>query len=184
MSPFARSLSCLALLLAASFVGPSRAQTPTPAATGPTGLAAKFDYHLVKLDHGQLKPLATASLNNIKFFAFYYSASWCPPCRAFTPKLVDFYNSFKPQHPDFEVIFVCHDNNANDMLDYMMSDSMPWTAARFEDIDGSNANQYCGSGIPDLVLVNADGKVLSDSFHGSYYAGPDKVLEDIKRMVH
>jgi nucleoredoxin len=162
----------------------SKGQTASAASAEPTGLGATFSYHLVKLDHGVLKPIDTASLNNIKYFAFYYSASWCPPCRAFTPKLVDFYNSFKPQHPDFELIFVNHDNSAADMAAYMRTDAMPWPAARFEDIDGSNANKYCGDGIPDLVLVDTSGKILSNSFVGSNYVGPSKVLNDITHMVH
>jgi nucleoredoxin len=179
-----RSLSCTALLLVAFHPGTLKAQTAAPAAADPTGLAATFSYHLVKLDHGVLVPFNSSNLNSVKYFAFYYSASWCPPCRAFTPKLVDFYNQFKPQHPNFELIFVNHDNSAADMLSYVKDDSMPWPAARFEDIDGSNANQYCGEGIPDLVLVDDAGKVLSNSFDGSNYLGPDKVLDDIKRLVH
>ncbi|HEX4140634.1 MAG TPA: thioredoxin-like domain-containing protein [Candidatus Methylacidiphilales bacterium] len=184
MHSISRKTFCAALLLLVSSFCASEAQNAAPASADPTGLGAKFSYHLVKLDGGVLKPFDTASLNNVKYFAFYYSASWCPPCRVFTPKLVDFYNSFKPQHPDFEVIFVNHDNSADDMLAYMKADGMTWPAARFEDIDGSNANQYCGDGIPDLVLVDSSGKVLSNSFIGSNYVGPGKVLDDIKRMVH
>jgi nucleoredoxin len=184
MHPISRKAFCAALLLLVSSLCASEAQTAAPASADPTGLGAKFSYHLVKLDGDVLKPFDTASLNNVKFFAFYYSASWCPPCRVFTPKLVDFYKSFKPEHPDFEVIFVCHDNSADDMLAYMKADAMTWPAARFEDIDGSNANQYCGDGIPDLVLVDASGKVLSNSFMDGNYVGPQKVMDDIKRLVH
>jgi len=182
MGSFMRKIFCLGLLVIASSSCTSRERTPANA--GPTGLAATFSYRLVKLDHGILQPIDTASLNNIKYFAFYYSASWCPPCRIFTPKLVDFYNSFKPQHPDFELIFVNQGSSASDMLDYMKAEAMPWPAARFEDIDGSNANQYASEEIPDLVLVDADGKVLSNSFMGSTYVGPNKVLDDIQSLVH
>lgn len=149
-----------------------------------TGFAARFEHHLVALDVDRLKTFDASALKDVKYFAFYYSASWCPPCRAFTPKLVDFYKSFKPQHADFEVIFVNHDSNADDMLTYMTTDGMPWPAVRFDDIARTKANQYSGSGIPDLVLVDADGKVLSNSFQGSDYVGPDKVMDDIKSMVH
>ena len=184
MPSFIPKTFCAALVLLAASLGALPAQNAAPASTDTAGLPSKFSYHLVKLDKGQLKPFATSSLNDVKYFAFYYSASWCPPCRAFTPKLVEFYNEFKPQHPNFELIFVSHDNSADDTFGYMTGDAMPWPAARYEDIEGSNANQYCGSGIPDLVLVGNDGKVLSNSFVGSTYVGPYKVLEDIKRLVH
>jgi nucleoredoxin len=148
-----------------------------------TGFPGKFDGHLVSLADGRLQKFDASSLKGVKFWAFYYSASWCPPCRAFTPTLVDFYKSFKAQHPNFELIFVNHDNSEDDMVNYMKTDGMTWPAVRFDDIERVKANQYCGEGIPDLVLVNADGKVLSDSFDGSNYLGPQKVIDDIKSMV-
>ena len=34
---------------------------------------------------------ANAVLQNKKIICYYFSAHWCPPCRAFTPVLADFY---------------------------------------------------------------------------------------------
>jgi nucleoredoxin len=145
--------------------------------------ASKFEDHLVVLDDGSLKAFDASTLKDVKYWAFYYSASWCPPCRAFTPKLVDFYNDFKKSHPNFELIFVNHDQSADDMEAYMKADSMPWPAVRFSAIRTTNLNALCGSGIPDLVLTDENGKVLSDSFHGDNYVGPYQVMDDIKKMV-
>jgi len=148
-----------------------------------TGFPAKFDRHLVTVENGRFKTFDASALKGVKYYAFYYSASWCPPCRAFTPKLVDFYREFKPQHPNFELVFVNHDQSEDKMLAYMAGDSMTWPAVRFDDIDKVNGNQFCGRGIPDMVLVDAGGTVLSDSFNGYQYLGPYKVIDDIKRMV-
>jgi nucleoredoxin len=38
--------------------------------------------------------------------ALYFSASWCGPCKRFTPMLVDVYNLLKSQGRGFEVVFV------------------------------------------------------------------------------
>jgi hypothetical protein len=65
----------------------------------------------------------------------------------------------------------------------MKTDDMTWPAVRFDDIHDPDASRYCGTGIPDLVLVDADGKVLSDSFQGSEYLGPEHVVDDIRSMV-
>jgi len=67
----------------------------------------------------------------------------------------------------------------------MKHDKMEWPAVKFADIKSPdlNAEKYEGSGIPDLVLTDASGKVLSDSFNGQEYVGPYKVLDDIKKMV-
>jgi nucleoredoxin len=195
-----RKLSSAAMLVLFAGLFPLGAQNnPAPASDNPmaglnladpnapaslTGFAGTFDHHLVVLADGHAKPFAASALSGVKYWAFYYSASWCPPCRAFTPKLVEFYNTFKAQHPNFELIFVNHDNDADAMLEYMKTDSMPWPAVRFDDIESTKANRYCGPGIPDLVLVDEHGKVLSDSFNGQDYRGPEAVIDDIQSMVH
>ena len=167
---------------AAAMAGPTAASAP--AATDTTNsFVSNFDGSLVVQKDGSFQDFHPAALKGVKYWAFYYSASWCGPCRAFTPSLVDFYKQFKPTHPNFELIFVNHDQSEGDMLTYMRDDSMTWPAVRFADIDQAKANRYCGRGIPDLVLVDANGKVLSDSFDGSEYLGPQKVMADIQTMV-
>ena len=43
--------------------------------------------------------------------------------------------------------------------------------------------QYAGIAAPDLVLVDAGGKVLSDSFRHGIFAGIGEVIDDIERLV-
>lgn len=133
---------------------------------------------------------ANAPAASIRYYAIYYSAQWCPPCHAFTPVLVEWYKKFKPSHPNFELIFVSEDRDEAAMIEYMKEMAMPWPAMRFGDLKhdggfkGSGIEKFAGTGIPDLVLVDADGKVLSDSFSwtGSYL-GPQRVLDDIEKLV-
>ncbi|MDR2462536.1 MAG: redoxin domain-containing protein [Verrucomicrobiales bacterium] len=123
-------------------------------------------------------------LAETKYFAIYFSAHWCPPCREFTPKLVEFYNRLKPRHPEFELIFMSRDNSENAMRDYMTGDQMPWPAVKFNRVaDIKKLGQYAGKGIPCLVFINADGEVLSDSYVDGKYAGPNKVLRDIEATL-
>ena len=153
--------------------------------TTPSPFVAKFKGHLLVMDHGTMKEFDASTLKDVKYWAFYYSASWCGPCRAFTPQLVDFYKYFKKSHPNFEVIFVGNDGTQAKMLDYMKEDQMPWPSMKYPDLDqpAVSVKKYFGPGIPDLVLTDENGKVLSDSFHGTDYTGPTKVIEDIKKMV-
>jgi nucleoredoxin len=170
----------------ASLQQQSAAANQHQVATGPlTGFAAQFDGHLIVMRDGKPQDLNAHTLAGVKYWAFYYSASWCPPCRAFTPSLVSFYHDFKPSHPDFELVFVNDDHAEDAMLSYMQDDSMAWPAIRYADLHPGalGVGKYCGDGIPCLVLVDANGKVLSDTNRNGQYVGPEMVVDDIKTMV-
>ncbi len=188
-------MTVICLVISLAWPGPSAgaiATTPStassPSGTQPLSpIATKFASHLMALGaDGEPHAFDAAKLAGVQYWAFYYSASWCPPCRAFTPDLVSFYNDFKPAHPNFELIFVNDDRSDGDMVNYMKGDAMPWPAVWFADIENPdlNARQYHGPGIPCLVLVDSSGNVLSDSFNGGQYLGPRHVLDDIRSMVH
>jgi nucleoredoxin len=119
------------------------------------------------------------------YYAFYFSASWCGPCRQFTPSLVQFYNErARTANPRFEVIFVSQDRDEDAMEAYMLNDKMPWPAVRYRDLKRiTNINKYAGDGIPCLVMVDRSGKVVSDSYVGGKYRGPSAVLNDLARST-
>lgn len=119
-----------------------------------------------------------------KYYAIYYSASWCGPCRAFTPDLVRWYKRNKSKNPQFELIFVSSDRSAEDMAAYMKEDGMDWPALAFESKKTTpGLTKYSGPGIPCLVLIDETGKVLSDSYVDGKYVGPRKVLEEMEKIL-
>jgi nucleoredoxin len=147
-------------------------------------LAETLKGDLVSLTGKRTHRFDDAALANTKYFAVYYSASWCGPCRAFTPKLVEWYKKNKPAHSDFELIFVSSDNSADEMDDYMAMDKMPWPALKYtKKATNKSITKYAGPGIPCLVFLDAEGNVLSDSYVNGSYAGPNKVLADIEKTV-
>lgn len=119
-----------------------------------------------------------------QYYAFYFSASWCGPCRAFTPKLIEFYNSNPGAKKTFEVIFMSRDNSEGDMEDYMTKDKMPWPAVRFRDANRiDEITNYKGRGIPCLVLVDRQGTVIAHSYEGSNYVGPTSVMNKMGELA-
>jgi nucleoredoxin len=135
---------------------------------------------LVALHNGALGHFDDEALDSKKLIGLYFSAHWCGPCRKFTPQLVDYYNRVSPQHPEFEIVFVSDDKSPAAMETYMREANMPWPAIDFQKLAGKDAiKKYAGSGIPCLVLVDGTGKVISDSFAGKQYLGPQKVLSDL-----
>ena len=152
--------------------------------TAPSVMQRRLAGKIVRLEGGNLKPVDAATLSGIKFYGLYFSAGWCGPCRQFTPGFVEAYKEMKKQHPEFEVVFVSSDRSAGAMIDYVKADSMPWLALKHDEAQrDSELRRYGGPGIPCLVLVDAAGVVLSDSFEGDNYVGPRKVLADAQRLL-
>jgi nucleoredoxin len=60
---------------------------------------------------------------------------------------------------------------------------MPWIAIEFTKLANvPSLKKYAGEGIPDLVVVDATGKVLADSYVRGKYVGPERVLDDLNKI--
>jgi nucleoredoxin len=85
------------------------------------------------------KSYATSSLyNNASakpVLGLYFSARWCPPCRVFTPMLIDFYQKFQTTAcgHHFQIVFVSSDHDEAAFKEYL--DEMPWLALPYHDRD-------------------------------------------------
>ncbi len=135
---------------------------------------------LVTSRNGLLSTFNDQALDKKKLIGLYFSARWCGPCRKFTPTLVEYYNRVAPSHPEFEILFVSNDRSEPAMEAYMRDAQMPWPAVRFDKVAEKEAVQkYAGAGIPCLVVIDSDGRVVSNSYEGKTYVGPSKVLSDL-----
>ena len=96
-----------------------------------------------------------------KKLGLYFSASWCGPCRRFTPKLVEVYSELSPKG-DFEIIFVSGDEDEESFNGYFSE--MPWLAIPFSDSETRSRldELFKVMGIPHLVLLDETGKVSTD----------------------
>ena len=103
-------------------------------------------------------------LGSKKLVGIYFSAHWCPPCRQFTPMLVEFYKLAKEADPDFlEIVFVSSDRDFPAFDEYYAT--MPFTALEFEDreIKAMLAEKYGVRGIPSFIVLDASGTVKDAS---------------------
>ena len=96
-----------------------------------------------------------------KHVGLYFSAHWCPPCRAFTPSLVKFRD--ENAEKDFEIVFVSLDKSQGDKKKYIKQMEMKWPSipgagSRTAD---SLAQQFEISGIPALIILAPDGSVVT-----------------------
>lgn len=159
-------------------IAPAKTVGPSEFSKIGTALQGK----LVTLNGRALQPAKPEQLAGTQLYAIYYSASWCGPCRRFTPELVKAYPKIKAAHPEFEVIFVSSDENEDAMKHYMIDDRMPWLGLRFREGANPTLSRYQQSGIPNLVFIDGNGLILSKSYDDQgRYLGPMKVLTDIRR---
>jgi len=103
----------------------------------------------------------------------YFSAHWCPPCKAFTPKLIDTYKALKKGgRDDFEFIFVSSDRSTEEFTDYFKT--MPWIAIPPGDPRKAALSKEFGvEGIPTFVMVDSDGSTINGNARGAVMGDPE-----------
>ncbi|MEX2213084.1 MAG: thioredoxin-like domain-containing protein [Phycisphaeraceae bacterium] len=125
----------------------------------------------------------SAELASKDYVFIYFSASWCGPCRQFTPDFVKFHDDYAKKF-NFEVIFVSSCNSKDLMAKYMKDDKMHFLAVPYENVAKTGLKQkYDHNGIPHLVLLDKEGNVVSSSVVNGQYVGPRKVLADAKSLM-
>ena len=82
-------------------------------------------------------------------------AQWCPPCKAFNPDLVNFYDHVKRIDGDLlEIIFISSDSDQTAFTKYY--GEMPWVALPFHqtELRDDLIIHYEMSGIPKLIVLS------------------------------
>ena len=116
-----------------------------------------------------------------KIVGIYFSAHWCPPCRAFTPNLVKFRDENKD---DFEIVFVSSDKNADAQMNYMKESKMKWLTVKFGTKEVQDLKKkYSVRGIPKLVIVGPDGKTITENGRGDVSQKPTTTLAAWKKKT-
>lgn len=104
-----------------------------------------------------------------KTVGIYLSAHWCPPCKAFTPKLVERYAKAEELGKNFEIVFTSWDKNKSQFEEYFSE--MPWKAISYDNskIRDAVGDVFDCQGIPRLVMLDmTDGtpSIIRDNAKG------------------
>ena len=100
-----------------------------------------------------------------KYILVDFWASWCPPCRGEVPNLKAVYEEFGGE--DFEIVSVAVWDKAEDAFDAIEEEGMNWTQI----VCSAKTNQiptqvYGIEGIPYIILIDPDGKVIGEDLRG------------------
>jgi nucleoredoxin len=110
-----------------------------------------------------------------KIVGIYFSASWCPPCRNFTPSLVNMRDAHKDA---FEVILVGFDRGDAAHWKYMKDYKMNFLSLVPGGPESQSLAQRFGvKGIPHLAIIAPDGSVLSQNAVGEVAADSKAAME-------
>jgi thiol-disulfide isomerase/thioredoxin len=82
--------------------------------------------HLLNPNNEEKIETKTMWEDGVKSIGFYFSAYWCPPCRAFTPNLAKLYKEAQENSQSFRFVFVSCDRDEASFNEYRST--MPWPA--------------------------------------------------------
>jgi thiol-disulfide isomerase/thioredoxin len=93
-------------------------------------------------------------------------ATWCGPCRAMLPRLVELHEQYRDR--GFDIVGINLDDEAEAVESFLKENELPWTTLfdSHEDAEQAMGQYYGIRVIPTTVLVGKDGKVLATGLHG------------------
>ncbi|KAG6585010.1 Nucleoredoxin protein 2 [Phytophthora cinnamomi] len=155
--------------------------------------------HGTKLVNAKGEAVDGSDVGQSGLLALYFAANWCPDCRAFQPKLNDFYADVNASTQQLDVVFLSSDTSEEDQQMHFSTKHGDWWMVPFKaDVRNELRRKYGirngkddaevgvthrNSGIPALVIIRPDGEVLD--FQGAQQVENEgiKALADWQNKV-
>ena len=91
-----------------------------------------------------------------KSVVIFFGTTWCPSCRSELPLYKEIYNTYAKY--DMEVIYINIMEPQEKVAKFAKANSLPFRILL--DKDGEVATHYAVVGVPTLVLIDQEGKII------------------------
>ncbi len=110
-----------------------------------------------------------------KYVLIDFWASWCAPCRAANPKLIEVYNQFSKKN--FTIVGISVDKNEKRWKKAIESDKLPWV--NLSNLKGWDkvSDNYGVKAVPQNFLLNPDGKIIDKNIE------PEAMIERLNQLL-
>lgn len=98
-------------------------------------------------------------MKNKKVFLIDFWASWCPPCREASPKLIQLYKQYK--NKGFDILTVSEDRSVADWKNGVYGDEIENWHHVYDDFNRISS-LYGVTSLPHLVLIDENGKIIKN----------------------
>jgi nucleoredoxin len=101
------------------------------------------------------------NLDNKKIIGLYFSASWCPPCRKFTPVISTLYEDMIEYYDDIEFVFISSDKSNIEFNEYWDKMSFPALSYEYRDKKEELVKLYDIGPSPALIFIDTNGELIT-----------------------
>jgi hypothetical protein len=127
-------------------------------------VALELEGKLINSQTGQPQPLDTNSLP--RYVVFLRGQSTCPITRRFAPTVIKYCEDMKAKHPEFEVVYLTIEP-LPETFNFAKELGFSWRTVSYENTTMPCVSPYIDGRIPQLIVMNRDGKILANGIQST-----------------
>ena len=127
-------------------------------------VAVELEGRLINSATGMPEPLDASAPP--RYIVFLRGSTTCSITRSFTPGFVRFCNQIKETHPEVEVVYLTLDP-LGDTEKFAQEMGFSWRSVSYERTTMPSVFSYIDGRIPQLIVMNRDGKVLANGIQST-----------------